>query len=41
LIFDGAGTIGDDLLGSGRDIMGLRNFTPPEMVGPCITEFQR
>jgi hypothetical protein len=41
LIFDGAGTIGDALLGIGRDIMGLRNFTPPEMVEQCITEFQR
>jgi hypothetical protein len=40
LIYDGAGTIGDALLGASRSLLGLRNFTPAEMVEPCISEFQ-
>lgn len=40
VVFDGAGSIGDSLLGAGREIMGLRNFTPEEFVEPCMTEFQ-
>ena len=40
LVYDGAGTIGDGSLGAGRMVLGLRNFTPPDQVEQCITEFQ-
>jgi hypothetical protein len=39
LVYDGAGTIGDGLLGM-REIKGLQNFTREDLVEPCMTEFE-
>jgi hypothetical protein len=40
LVYDGAGTIGDALLGSTEAFLASAQITPPELVEPCMTEFQ-